>query len=490
MKNINCILCSSVTTLFVILTLISCGSEKRAAEKEMIISFAGVTITSSLNNLTHESVDFRGEIKFSDTYAAKSLGVVCSRDSIPNRGYCIPIENIYGTEYSVSSYILKPSTKYFYALYVQHGDVYRYSDVRSFTTKPHPYTIKKDINAESAIDLSLEGTANCYIVSEPGIYKIKAVKGNSSVPVGNVVSAEILWEYCTEGEETQIFDLLSAVCYKDDYVLFQISESFKVGNVLIAAKDVEGDVLWSWHIWLTDKPQEQIYYNNAGIMMDRNLGAKSPYSQYGLEYQWGRKDPFPIPHGQMSTRTSIYFWPSNVYSDQDCGTLEYATRHPMTLIVGNDNNGDWCYCTNDTIDDTRWTTSEEAKSIYDPCPYGWRVPDGGPDGVWARALGSAKPRKVSVRIEEGEDYEKMIKLEYTHGNNYFKVFGDSSRIWYSYEDYYGSGQYWSASPNNKLAYSLLIEGREVHPSFSKFSQAYPHSDNHRANAYYVRCIKE
>lgn len=475
------VVCSAVLSF-------SCASNNTSANEEMSISFAGVEFTTSINNLSYKGVDFCGEVHFGETYTAESFGVVCSTDSIPRRSSEIMIEDVFDTKYKVSSRVLRPDTKYYYALYVQHGDVYRYSDVRSFTTKPHPYTIKKDINAESAIDLSLEGTANCYIVSEPGTYKIKAVKGNSSEPVGDVVSAEILWECCTEGEETQIFDLLSAVCYKDDYVLFRTSESFKHGNVLIAAKEVDGNILWSWHIWLADKPQEQTYYNNAGVMMDRNLGAKSPYSQNCLWYQWGRKDPFPSLY--QSSRTTIYFWPSSVYSDQNCGTIEYATRHPMTRIEENGINGDWCYSTNSTIDDTRWTTSEEAKSIYDPCPYGWRVPDGGPDGVWARALGSAKPREVSVRIEEGEDYDKMIKLAYTYGNNYFKVFGDSLRIWYSYECYYGWGRYWSASPNNKLAYSLLIKGDNVHPSFSKFSQAYPHSDNHRANAYYVRCIKE
>jgi hypothetical protein len=61
--------------------------------------------------------------------------------------------------------------------------------------------------------------------------------------------------------------------------------------------DADGVILWSWHIWLV---QDQIgyntYANNAGVLMDRNLGATSAIEYdsgtIGLLYQWGRKDPF------------------------------------------------------------------------------------------------------------------------------------------------------------------------------------------------------
>ncbi len=43
-------------------------------------------------------------------------------------------------------------------------------------------------------DLSVSGTANCYIVSAPGSYMFKAVKGNSDTSVGTVAKAEVLWE--------------------------------------------------------------------------------------------------------------------------------------------------------------------------------------------------------------------------------------------------------------------------------------------------------
>lgn len=38
-------------------------------------------------------------------------------------------------------------------------------------------------------------------------------------------------------------------------------------------------------------------------------------------------------------------------------------------------------------DNTRWQSS---KTIYDPCHPGYRVPDGGSEGVWSKAFGSSE----------------------------------------------------------------------------------------------------
>ena len=45
---------------------------------------------------------------------------------------------------------------------------------------------------ESAGDLSVSGTSNCYIVSSKGFYKFPAVKGNSSDYLAGVSSVEVL----------------------------------------------------------------------------------------------------------------------------------------------------------------------------------------------------------------------------------------------------------------------------------------------------------
>lgn len=63
------------------------------------------------------------------------------------------------------------------------------------------------------------------------------------------------------------------------------------GNAVIAAK-VNGENVWSYHIWVVDYDPEIKYWNgrNGYIVMDRNLGSGLGT---GLFYQWGRKDPIP-----------------------------------------------------------------------------------------------------------------------------------------------------------------------------------------------------
>lgn len=301
-----------------------------------------------------------------------------------------------------------------------------------------------DGNVESGVaDLSENGTANSYIVSSAGLYKFSTVKGNSSESVGAVSSAEVLWESFGTNVTPNVGDMVKSVSYKNGEITFQTAETFTKGNAVIAAKDVSGNILWSWHIWLTDVPQGQVYYNNAGTMMDRNLGATSAtpgdVGALGLLYQWGRKDPFLGSSAliendgeAVSVSKSTITWPLPVESDPLTGTIEYALTNPTTFIMYNYHtlgyevcNYDWYYTGScDIYDNTRWSTSENVKSIYDPCPSGWRVPDGGEDGVWAKAFGPSY------------DYSEIYDLS-NHGIDFSGRLGSDSVIWYPITGYLG-----------------------------------------------------
>ena len=343
----------------------------------------------------------------------------------------------------------------------------------------------------NATDLSGSESANCYVVSNAGAYKFKSVKGNSSTSVGSVASAEVLWESFGTDIEPNVGDLIKSVSHSDGYIYFQTADTFKEGNAVIAVKDDSGEILWSWHIWLTDQPQEQVYYNNAGTMMDRNLGATSAtpgdVGSLGLLYQWGRKDPF-LGSASISEEVeakSTITWPSAVQADSSNGTIEYATSHPTTFITYNwgdySNNYDWYYTGSTTTDNTRWTTYETAKSIYDPCPAGWRVPDAGRNGVWSKAVGSSSSFRNSSLYNSTNE-----------GMNFSGKFGSVSTIWYpasgfrySYDgrlcnvDY--SGSCWSASPYKRSAYYM---------DFYDDGKVYPSRDSNRSSGRSVRCIKE
>lgn len=393
--------------------------------------------------------------------------------------------------FSVSLSDLTVDTKYYYCGYVCQGDSYTYGTPSDFTTLKHPYDIPQDLNVTSATDLSSSGSANCYIISASGLYKFKTVKGNSNESVGNVASASILWETFGTDTAPELLDLICGFCYKDGYIAFQTADTFKEGNAVISAKDADGNILWSWHIWLTDQPQGQTYYNNAGTMMDRNLGATSDtpgdVGALGLLYQWGRKDPF-LGSSSISSNTiakSTIAWPSAVSSDSSNGTIAYATANPTTFIGYNSNNHDWHYTGSSSTDNTRWTTSESSKSIYDPCPAGWRVPDGGDNGIWSKALGS------SSFFSDESLYNPTNR-----GMNFSGKFGSDQTIWYpssghrskyvGYLDLVGcEGDYWSASPdsyNSNNAYSLGF--------FSYYSEVYPSFSYNRAYGLSVRCLQE
>ena len=234
-------------------------------------------------------------------------------------------------------------------------------------------------------------TANSYIISAAGDYKFRAThKGNStSSTVGTINYAVVLWESFGTATAPAIGDLVKNVAYSDGYIRFTATAA--KGNAVIAAKDASDKILWSWHIWLTDKPAEHVFANSAGTMMDRNLGATSAtpgeVGALGLLYQWGRKDPFlgSSAISGYNVANSTMTWPSPVPSDASNGTIEYAVSHPTAFITYNTYNNDWYYTGDNTTDNTRWTESENAKSVYDPCPAGWRVPDGGTDGIWDTA---------------------------------------------------------------------------------------------------------
>ena len=219
--------------------------------------------------------------------------------------------------------------------------------------------------------------------------------------------------------------------------------------------------------------------------MDRNLGATSAtpgdVGALGLLYQWGRKDPFLGSSSILSSTLakSTITWPSKVSSNSSTGTIAYATANPTTFITYNDSNYDWYYTGSSSTDNTRWTTSESSKSIYDPCPAGWRVPDSGYNGVWSKALGSSSYFNYT--------YDSTNK-----GMNFSGKFGLDQTVWYpasgsrnssggSLGDVGYVGSCWSASPLDSDAYGLYFNSRgHVYPSYGSY----------RARGRSVRCLQE
>lgn len=340
------------------------------------------------------------------------------------------------------------------------------------------------ITQEGITYLNQTATANCYIVTGAGTYVFPPVKGNSDKSVGAVASVEVLWESFGTSDAPKKGDLISVVSFKNDMISFSTNENFKKGNALIAAKDEAGKILWSWHIWMTDQPEDQAYNNDAGTMMDRNLGATSAFPgdiyAIGLLYQWGRKDPFL---GSSSTTESVMAkstldpWPSTV-EPATGGTIEFVIANPTTFIKSD--NG-WYYDWLGERNDNLWNT---VKTIYDPCPPGYKVSD---SDIW---------RLAGLRSDKSNNsaYDAIL-----HGSNFGSSGPGEMKLtkeaicWYPAngcrygsadklvvtDTYYG----WTNEVWNDIytkSYAVLFKSNEIKTG----------KDEVRSNALSVRCQKE
>ena len=213
------------------------------------------------------------------------------------------------------------------------------------------------------------------------------------------VKAHLLWE-SNLGLVTQIELMYGYVRFK---VPINDTDNPPRGNAVIAVSDESGKILWSWHIWITDTPQEvDIAPGNtttATAMLDRNLGATRAawtgaddvLDTYGLYYQWGRKDPSPGPRAYNYSVFDMITAPYYDYASERKTaaevvnfarpTLRNAVENPMYLILPTDQTGgnyyfNWTYNRYDFL--WGWDEQEEevSKTIYDPCPFGYRVPGG------------------------------------------------------------------------------------------------------------------
>ncbi|MBR5075136.1 MAG: Ig-like domain-containing protein [Bacteroidales bacterium] len=254
------------------------------------------------------------------------------------------------------------------------------------------------------IDLSQTASANCYIVPAEGHYKFKAtIKGNGASDLADIskntsesdiASAALVWASFGTATAPLEGQMIKDIRYEDGYVLFSTGRPYVTGNAVVAIKNSSNQILWSWHLWFTDANIDGLaqVYPSGAQMMDRNLGALSATytsgstADWGLMYQWGRKDPFL--NSKHDTFSAGYSTSATYHRPAVLGTTESFTqgynqanssvaatvKNPEKLYTGwyisstNRSSKTWAY---DMTDDL-WA---EDKTIFDPCPPGWQVPD-------------------------------------------------------------------------------------------------------------------
>lgn len=371
-------------------------------------------LTVGVDSITKTSAIVRSKVLYEGETAVTERGIVWGMDD----NISIETGNVIKNDETSDEYIiaiesLQHSTTYYVRAYAVNSEGVSYGAVVSFTTE-------YDGVAE---DLSVYGTANSYIIPAAGVYKFKAVKGNSDELLEGAVSADILWTTFGTTDIPRSGEIVTKVSYSDGYLTLFVPSPLKEGNALVAVKNAEGTILWSWHIWLVnfDPDATAQTYQSGAVMMDRNLGATSVQDQdpkaYGLLYQWGRKDP-SVGAGELDQSIFAQTYPADIIQYKwESGSLEYSIQNPTVVIGGSTWN----------IDNTLWTS---AKTIYDPCPIGWRVPDGGP-GVWD---GWENPTKsLSNGVIFGAPYSVPDAYYpqggYDDGSHYLSFVGRASYNW-------------------------------------------------------------
>jgi len=338
-----------------------------------------------------------------------------------------------------------------------------------------------DSPARYGKDLSVNGPANCYIVSEAGSYKFPIKFGNSSeVPYLTVSSTEVLWETTNTSSAPSVGSLVSEISTDGEYIYFSTPVTLIDGNALIAAMDSNDNVIWSWHIWFCSgfnpSATSQCFNGKTVKVMDRNLGAISPSSESqlsnGLLYQWGRKDPFM---GSVNRNSSVGLMASTceqstVLSNSTTGTVDYTIEHPTQYIITDEMSGDWLY---DSRNNALWS---EQKTIYDPCPPGWKVPDGRYDGIWS----VSDSDKVAIQANRGGYITTSISSTLFFPASGYRASTDGS---ISGEGVVG--YYWTTTTDSQFANVSYISFVYNQANFYTYSTGWK-----RAQAHSVRCVAE
>lgn len=357
------------------------------------------------------------------------------------------------------------------------------------------YVQAGNIKKQIVITQQQPETANCYLVDYGRHELIVTIKGNgnngiyavSDKGLGNVLLTDanqdagitpekigIIWE--TQAGLITLIDKngshVSGNRWADydkergsiDYVVNNNGASIggvSGGNALIGAFDGSGHVLWSWHIWVCP---DMIDHNgnlnsryvedwslNGYQVIDRNLGALSNrpgVTSLGLLYQWGRKDPFIGSGNTNDNYSGTGVLSTQIYHGSWGVDQSSTTSKPMSILqtiqkptwltrAGLSNGGEdrsaLLWGTDGGLNKSG-VKDLGSKTIYDPCPKGYRVPP-----VDAFVFTTNKLRKYGTAIYTNEQEFQKSNSNYRVGGKYVSVWE-----WHIWGSDWGSWKYYPA----------------------------------------------
>ena len=330
------------------------------------------------------------------------------------------------------------------------------------------------------------------------------------------------------------------------------------GNAVVAITDASDNILWSYHIWVpeinptTDDnlltyaiPATSIGSGSTYKVMPIALGAMNKATvtttgagdnttnpkSFGLYYQWGRKDPLGRPStvtasGDTYVATTFNFQDSEggavtswvgannmlnlatatgiTAETTDAEMIAYATANPTKFIydaTGKYLNYDWVMKKNDHLwgNGSGYLFPRKAqiyKSIYDPCPEGYRV---APKDLWNRFTvdgGNKGSQDTDAKRDETFNAANRNSLGTQRGyffyytatpfqtgeTDFYPASGYRNRASGALASVGSSGFSWSSSPTQSSTNAGYL-------SFYA-ANVYPQDNNSRAYGFPVRCVRE
>lgn len=348
--------------------------------------------------------------------------------------------------------------------------------------------------------------ANCYIVAPNGgenyySFELKHVNG---VALANdqMVGAE--WTYAQTAWATS-YNLVDEVYLSraNGKVAFR-HDGIQEGNAKLAITNDTYKIGWVYHIWCTDTPQDVYMEGTADgklsitqyRWLDRNLGAtyaphtvaecknisaENAAAACGLIFQYGNLNGYPgaeVMTVETKNETSnfahrknyvIYgfdsyvqgsFKTSNSLKASADGAISYPNYiYSKANHAGTSQwfNGDIeCYGTQTTLSTCLWWTVNsnpnsvaiKDKSKYDPCPYGYCIPN---QGMIYRAL-QCKGELNTSNTAARRYYTAVYNGEVAYGS--YCVSDDDVNVYW-----FPNGGYGAASNKNVGAASYIYASR-------------------------------
>ena len=250
------------------------------------------------------------------------------------------------------------------------------ADFNNAMKTAHPVTNYNLANATGAD--AIENTANCYIISAPGTYRIPLVYGNAikggatnssaytssktkvmgteefvlqkfldhndheiTSPYINLqnagdpaTKAKVIWEDCQDIVTTPAVTGSGA----DSYLTFTIDKNkLQNGNAVVAVTNATGTVMWSWHLWFTPKSSlKKIPFTSGGTtynFMTDNLGWKYTKWTGGLKREVVVKIEQQAETGEKKTATITLKQAAGNNVREGYGSLyQWGRKDPMPGI--------------------------------------------------------------------------------------------------------------------------------------------------------------